>query len=215
VVAEPGTRERILTCASMLYAEDGLVGFSMRKIADKVGVSAAALYRHYEDKEALLMAICEEGFRIFGNYLFQALHASTPLDRLHETGEGYLQFALGNPHYYRVIFMTPVESFGWKKLPEGNQDNFSSSFQFLIDRVRECIDAKVLREGDPTALSFTIWAHVHGLVSLRLAGHVPMFDEQQFSEIYRSSIRQVVSGLMNLFFLFYKLTVLTRKGRVK
>lgn len=189
------TRERILLCATDLYIEGGLSGFSMRKVAKCAGLSATAIYRHFQDKESLIAAICEEGFRCFAACTWPALGEATPLERFRKAGEGYLRFALEYPRYYKVIFMTPVDELGWKCLPETNRARISSTFQFLVDRVKECQDAGIFRKGDPKELSLTVWAHVHGIVSLRLAGHLSDLTPEDFSLFYRRYADQLLEGL--------------------
>ena len=68
-------RERISAAAQALYLEGGIDGISMRKVGNRVGVSAPAIYRHFENKEALLQEIVVEGLRILEGYLTQALDA--------------------------------------------------------------------------------------------------------------------------------------------
>ena len=67
------TRERIVEEARDLYLTAGLAGLSMRKVAERVGVTATALYRHFEDKQALLLAVVQAGFERFTTYLLRGL----------------------------------------------------------------------------------------------------------------------------------------------
>lgn len=188
------TRARLLEHARAVYLEDGAANFSLREVARRVGISAAAVYRHFDDKEALLVAVCEEGFRTFSTYLLRALRESTPLGRLRAAGDSYLRFALENPHDYRFIFMSPVKELGF----EGSAPprDTESTFQFLVDRVRDCIDAGIFAaDGEPAELAMTIWAHVHGLASLRLSGHLePVGDDAHFSAFFRGSVDQLLSA---------------------
>ena len=72
----------------------------------------------------------------------------------------------------------------------------TETFRFLVDRVRECVDAGVLREGDPDEMATFIWAHVHGLVSLRLSGHLEAVGtDADFARFYERSIDSLVAGL--------------------
>ena len=68
-------RERISAAAQELYLREGVEGVSMRKVADMVGVSAPAIYRHFENKDALLDEIVVRGLRILEQYLRPALEA--------------------------------------------------------------------------------------------------------------------------------------------
>lgn len=188
------TRERLLAHAREVYLEGGVAHFSLREVARRVGVTAAAVYRHFDGKEALIAAVCEEGFRTFSSYLLRALGEKTPLARLQATGDQYLKFALENPHDYRVIFMSSLEEVGLRN--DRADLRSSSSFRFLVDRVRECVDARALAKGDPMAIAATIWAHVHGLSSLRLAGHLDTIgNEAAFAAFFGRSLDQLLKGL--------------------
>ena len=74
-------REYILSCACDLYLKHGLDGFTMRRLAKSVGVTAPALYRHYDGREAVLADVLREAHREFSRYLYGALGAPTPLER--------------------------------------------------------------------------------------------------------------------------------------
>lgn len=189
------TRVRILGEARDLYLETGLVHFSLREVARRVGVSAPAVYRHYDNKEALLRAVCTEGFRVFSDYLLAALGAKSPRERLARAAEQYLRFGLEHPHDYRFIFMSsPVDV---RAIASGPRTPaLAPTFQFLVDRVRECMQAHVLRRSDPEEIATQIWAHVHGLVSLRVSGHLARLgDDAAFSRFYHNAVEKLLTGL--------------------
>jgi AcrR family transcriptional regulator len=121
-----------------------------------------------------------------------ALAKPKPLDRMRASGQQYLRFALERPRDYRVIFMSEVAS-GRRPRPDDVPD---PSFQFLVDRVRECMDSKVMKRGEPREVAVTIWAHVHGLVSLHLSGHLgPLGDERAFAAFFTRSTDDLLAGL--------------------
>ena len=190
--APSDTRTRLLEHARAVYLEGGAAHFSLREVARRVGVSAAAVYRHFNGKAALLAAVCEEGFRTFSSYLLRALAERTPMARLRASGDFYCRFALENPHDYRVIFMSSVEDLG---LSETSPRESSPTFQFLVDRVHECVAAGVLVPGDAEEMAATIWAHVHGLASLRLSGHLDSVgDDEAFVAFFRTSTDHLLQG---------------------
>ena len=122
------TRQAILETARDLYAEEGSLAISMRKIAEQVGISATAIYRHFDDKEHLLLEVCSEGFTLFGASLMKGLRGKTALERLELTGLGYRDFALEHPQYYRVMFMSPHPEFASSsKTPRRRSHRPSSS----------------------------------------------------------------------------------------
>jgi AcrR family transcriptional regulator len=185
-------RERILSCALDLYLEEGLKGLSMRHMAEKLGVSATALYRHYRNKEDLLHNVIGAAIKVFGSHLFTALSGRTPEERFHRGAEAYLNFALAHGKYYEVIFLAP-QQLGAEPLPEDLQQQSKATFQFLIDRVQECMESGYLRKDDPYSVAVGIWAHSHGLVSIYLAKKLPV-DEAGFRKLYLDSLERILVG---------------------
>jgi AcrR family transcriptional regulator len=195
-MVEHDTQERILREAALLFASDGIGGVSMRKVAERLGLSATAIYRHFASKEALISAVCVEGFRLFAEYLWRALGESSALLRLNRTRFEYLRFGLDYAAYYRTIFMTSADTLGWSEMPQQNLDRMRGTFQFLVDRVRECQQANCLRSGSAEGLALQIWAHGHGLVALRLAGHLGLWTELEFEQHYVASCADQLQGLV-------------------
>ena len=189
------TKTRLLAAARDHYLEAGFARFSLREVARRSEVSAAAVYRHYEDKEALLRAVCGEGFRLFSSYLLRALTAPTPRDRMARSAGEYLRFALENPRDYRVIFMGAAEDYAPMSPAKSGQAP-EPTFQFLVDRVRECMQTRVIKTGNPDHVATVIWAHVHGLVSLRLSGHLARVgSDDSFIRFYNAATEQLLAGL--------------------
>jgi AcrR family transcriptional regulator len=186
-------RERILTSACEMYLRDGLDGFSMRKLARVLGVTAPALYRHYESKERVLLDVVGEAYRTLIQYLHRALQGRTPEDRFRLAGEGFLDFALEQPRYYEVLFMG-VELLAVEAVRAETAEQGCAVGQFWNDRVREAIDAGLLAPGDPEAIGMTLWAHAHGLVSLYLKGMLPI-EKDAFRQLVKSSSARVMNGL--------------------
>jgi AcrR family transcriptional regulator len=186
-------RGRILECALDLYLEHGLKGLSMRHVGETLGVSATAIYRHYRNKEDLLHNVLGEAVDVFGRYLFAALSGRTPEERFQRGGEAYLNFALEKSKYYEVIFMGP-SLLGEEGIPEELRARSMATFQFLVDRVQECMESGYLAKDDAQAVSLTVWAHTHGLVSIYLAKKWPI-DEEGFRRLYRESTERLMLGL--------------------
>ena len=186
------TQDRILSAARELFLAGGAEAVTMRSVAERVGVTATALYRHFEGKEALLQAVIRAGFEGFGAYLYRALEGTSPVERLRLSGERYLEFALEQPQMYRTIFMAPRPTdldCGEPEVP-----GQAPTFRFLTDRVRECMQQGMLRQDEPEAVALAIWSHVHGLVSLHLSGALGL-PETAFREAYHASLVRLFAGL--------------------
>ena len=186
-------RERILGCACDLYLQGGLDGFSMRKLAREVGITAPAIYRHYDGREEVLSDVLREAHRTFARYLYAALGEPTALERFSGAGEGYLNFVIEHPRWYGIMHTAP-EQLGMDALPDDIDAMQSGIHQFWIDRVRECMQAGILKDGDPEMASITMWAHAHGMVQLFHEGCLPV-TEEEFRMLFKASGTRLMAGV--------------------
>ena len=186
-------RDRILTCACDLYLEQGLDGFSMRKLARGVGVTAPAIYRHYEGREAVLTDVLREAHRVFSRYLYGALGEPTALERFSGAGERYLDFVLEHPRWYGIMHTAP-EQLGMERVPDDIEAMQAAIHQFWNDRVRECMQEGILKDGDPDMTSITMWAHAHGMIQLFHEGCLPV-SADEFRLLFKASGRRLMAGV--------------------
>ncbi len=173
----------ILEAARDLLADGGVAGLSMRQIADRVGVTATAIYHYFDGKQDIVNRVVLSAFERFGAYLKDAMssHPIGSVERLHALGEAYIRFALDNDAYFRVIFsIQPKSQAGIEEIPEGG------GYHLLRKAVAEAIQAGAIRGVDiPTGgegnigtieheyadvVSMYLWSLVHGLVTLTLCG---------------------------------------------
>lgn len=187
-------REQILNCARDLYMRDGIDGVSMRKLADCVGCTAPAIYRHYANKEEVMQDLVGEAYRLFAQYLYRGLEAPTPMERFMKSGRSYVDFALEQPALYEIIYV-PADVLGVGSHAAAVGDRACAIGQFWSDRVREMVDAGYLREGDPHAISMTLWAHAHGLVSIYHRRLLPAESEEEFREMMVASFLRIMAGM--------------------
>nr|NQU92530.1 TetR/AcrR family transcriptional regulator [Bacteroidota bacterium] len=99
-------RFRLLKTASEIISKEGLKKLTMRALSNQVGVSRTAPYRHFENKDALLLAIAEEGFNEL-TIRYQKINRDKSLDslsRLQNIGLAYVEFAIKNPGAFRLMF---------------------------------------------------------------------------------------------------------------
>ena len=93
-----------------------------------------------------------------------------------------------------MIFLSSAETLGPRETPPPSA---APTFQFLVDRVRECMDARVFARADAVEIALGIWANVHGLVALRLVGHLKSVgDDAAFGRLFRSSSDKFLRGLV-------------------
>ncbi len=155
-------RDRIRNTARELFAREGYESVSMRRIGGAVGCSPMAIYRHYPNKEELLLSICEETFSKMIR-LLDATRAKpgTPLAKLRRCTRTVVEFHLSHANHYKVTFMTvmPPGPVAQRKVAIG---------QHVMDRlragVRECAEAKGL-DIDVEMNAQLIRVAIHGLAS--------------------------------------------------
>jgi AcrR family transcriptional regulator len=100
-------RDQIRDTARDLFAREGYESVSMRRIGAEIGCSPMAIYRHYENKEELLLSICEETFSRMIQLLDETrLGPGTALERLRRCMRTIVDFHLSHPNHYKVTFMT-------------------------------------------------------------------------------------------------------------
>lgn len=186
-------REHILACACDLYLRQGLDGFTMRKLAKAVGVTAPAIYRHFDGREAVLADVLREAHRTFSRYLYGALAEPTPLERFVGAGEGFLNFVIDHPRWYGIMHTAP-EHLGMNEIPEDIEALQTAIHQFWIDRVRECMQAGILEPGDPEEASLTMWAHAHGMAQLYHHECLSM-NAEEFRAVFAASWTRLMAGV--------------------
>jgi AcrR family transcriptional regulator len=159
-------REALVQAGLKLLSEGGVEGLSLRAAAQMAGVSHAAPYRHFKDKDQLVAAIAEQGFRLLSAFMRAEVERAAPgsiRERLIAQGRGYVTFALQHPAYLRVIFGGVL---GKEKTTPDLEAAGKEAYGILRDAVAEGIDRGELRAGDPDAVSLALWSMVHGLSHL-------------------------------------------------
>jgi len=188
-------RNKLSAAAQELYLSDGIEGVSMRKVADMVGVSAPAIYRHFKNKDELLNEIVIEGLKILEGYLRPALEAGTPYDRLIGMTEGYLNFALEQPKFFDFAFLIPNPTLAPVADEIARPD--WDTFRMAVEAVAACAASGVFPPDDALETAVTIWAEVHGLITLFRTGRFGS-DAEMFRGIYGQSVNRMLRGLQAL-----------------
>ncbi len=103
-------KEALISAAMKEIASDGIEAFSLRGVARRAGVSAPAVYRHFADKEALLVAVAAQCAERLATAMVEAVAAAPPepLEQFRATGIATVRFAVAHPEHYRVICLPGV-----------------------------------------------------------------------------------------------------------
>ena len=166
------TRDKILDAARELFISEGYEGVSMRKVAEKIEYSPTAIYVHFADKNELFHELCHQDYARLAEVFQSSAMLSDPIGRLKQIGAIYVDFGTRYPNHYKFMFMTPHPALGPHEDDEeirGNPEE--DAYAFLKWAVQQAIDAGCFHEElkDPEIISQTLWAAVHGVISLHIA----------------------------------------------
>ncbi len=175
--SQPGTyhhgdlRNALLEATLVLIEEKGINAFTIREVAKRAGVSHAAPYRHFKDKEALLFTVAREGFDLMVSETKKrsAKYPDDPLARFQLSGLSYIDFAISHPSHYRVMFYTGENK---DRFPDDLVASSTESFRLLLDTIRECQEKNIIKPGDPNEFALSAWAIVHGYAKLYIDGFI-------------------------------------------
>lgn len=190
---EKGLRHRILEAARHLLVQEGYQGLSMRRIGKMGGFSATTIYLYFENKDALFHALIDEGF----GYLQERLEEATepldddPVGQLKAICRSFVDFGLEHPEYYEIMFMLHPEHV--ERYPPEKYRRAHSNIHYMIEALEGGKEAGDLVVEDPRVTASTIWASLHGIVSLLIAHRVDAdIDRDVFID---TALRQTIAGV--------------------
>ena len=168
-------RERILDAAKQLFVKEGFDNVSLRRIASAIEYSPAAIYRYFKNKREILSVLRNEGFKLYIQMqISRTQKFPNPLERLKESGKGYIQFAMANPGYFQLMFCTNCEQVDLEgEWAESSQQSYSH----FRANVEECIALGHFGDIDADAVVFSLWSGVHGLAHLINTGQVEALSD--------------------------------------
>jgi AcrR family transcriptional regulator len=173
----------LVAIARDLVREHGTEGWSLREAARRAGVSQAAPYRHFADKNALLDAVGALAYAELERRYRAALASADPADSARAVARAYLRFALDEPRLFRLIFSSP-------RLHETAEAVQSYA---VFEQAIRCAQAqRGLPPGPPAELAHVIWAGVHGVADLVLSGN---FGRRHGRAVAERLLSALVRGL--------------------
>lgn len=202
-------RHAILEAAGKEFLEHGYEAFSLRRVAERIGYSATTIYLYFQNKDDLLLATVQDGFRSFDQALESAAAATPePLERIEILGRTYIEFGLNNPELYRLMFMQRSDFYFMPKLlgsgsteeaveqarkNEGLEPTHHVIAQeLLVQAVREAMVAGKICQGDPLIIADSLWAGAHGLVAL---SNSPLMSTDHATRVTDQLLKLLLTGL--------------------
>jgi len=164
----PLSRERIVAEARVQLSEESLEQMSLRRLANRLGVTAPALYAYVVDKQDLLAAVAETGFaELLAR--FEAIPTDDPAEVLREMARVYVGYALEHPSVFRVMFQFSPSTL---HVPEASTlDGATAVFTWSSGSVATAQAAGLIHpDRDPAMASLVLWTASHGSASVLLLG---------------------------------------------
>ena len=186
-----GDLKRALTGAALqLVQEKGPKGFTLREVARRAGVSAAAPYRHFADKAQLLAAVATQGFVQLHETLDATVAAHSDLsEQALAMGKAYVRWAVSHPDYYQVMFGTELDK---TESPEVILAG-ARAFEDLLDTIKRCQETGLIPAGDPRETAGPIWSLLHGISMLTIGSDLTHVGIREDTEaLTERSLRQLL-----------------------
>jgi AcrR family transcriptional regulator len=155
----PELRDQVLKVAVSTLNQDGLSGFTTRRVAEQAGTSVPAVYELFQDKSGLVRAVFFEGFRMLGRLLLAVPETDDAVADVQRLIPVFRRFCLDYPALARVMFSRPFQDFD----PGPEELAMSPSVrEVFVSRIKRCTDAGLLT-GDPVDIAHVLLALAQGL----------------------------------------------------
>ena len=177
--------------AREILERDGAQAVSMRRVADAVGITPMAIYRHYPNRDAMLDAVADTVSAELAERWGRRDREPDLERRLLGLLNDFLDFALGTPHLYSLVMIE--RRAGTRTFPADYAAGRSPSFAPMLRAVEDGIAKGFLRDGDPAELAMTIAATGLGLAQLYLGGRIGL-SEADFRALCERSAFTVLDG---------------------
>lgn len=178
-----------------ILSKEGIEGLSLRKVAQRAGVSHNAPYSHFPDKQSLIAAISTEGFKQLYEELGLAIsaHPTEPKIQLQDGAQRYVQFAMNNTDTFKIMFSGVLEK--EKEYPAFVEIS-QRTFDRVVEIVRACQEAGILRSSPPEKMAVAVWGQVHGIISLMLEGQIThaVLDHSDIRDVVLFALDQLMTA---------------------
>ncbi|MEU4725838.1 TetR/AcrR family transcriptional regulator [Nonomuraea dietziae] len=191
-MAASRTAEKIADAAQAILVSEGAGAVTMRRVAETVGVSAMATYKHYPNRQALLDAVAERAFRELAEGWGLRCPDGPWEERALGLMEDFLDFALGRPHLYTFLMTDRRERA--RRFPDDFAGSGSPAFTRLVVVVEDGMRDGLLRKDDPLEVTLTLTSSIQGLVQLYLGGRIGL-EETGFRQLCERTVRRILDGI--------------------
>lgn len=180
-------RESILSAALKLFSDKGFENVTLRNIADEIEYSVGTIYLYFKDKNEIFYELHKMGFDEFFKRQLDVQNVKDPLERITEHGLAYIRFALDQPHYYDLMFISRVPA----KLINETKDWSSGTrtYDLLKLNISQAKEAGYLKNVEVEVAAFSLWSFVHGISSLFVRDRMKMIPAESIAQLVRGALK--------------------------
>jgi AcrR family transcriptional regulator len=188
-------RQKILDASREILLSQGFAALTMRRVAEAIDYSPAAIYLHFQSREQIAQELCFAGLRQLYERL-QNVTAKDPTTRLSGYARAYLEYAQSDPETYRLIFMADPQL---SKAVFADRDSGGAgeaALGLIVTAFTELQTGSKKPGAKPIELAELFWAGLHGLASLRIACSKALTsDEFRLAQLLTARFADKVKGL--------------------
>ncbi len=186
-------RDTILAAARRIFLEEGPQALTMRRIADAIEYSPGTIYLYFASREDIALHLVREGFEKLVAVLAPVVAAvADPVERIRGIGSVYIDFGIGDPETYKLIFMEDAKYVSAAFAPPsdagGKLEPGDRAFDFLAHAVAQAVERGAFRPVDPELTAQALWAGLHGALSLHITCPAMMPDVRAVATLVRESM---------------------------
>ncbi len=186
-------RDQILEISRHMLFKEGYRSLSMRKIAKQANVTATSIYLYFENKDHLLHTLIEESVEDLSQFIeAEALPQTNNIERFKTIIERYVEFGIQNPEEYEIIYK--IRSDAMARYPKEKFRKTRRCYELLVQTIMDSISEGLMEVDDPVVAAYSIWAQLHGIVSVVLNKRLDRRINQ--TKFINDSIELVIQGFL-------------------
>jgi AcrR family transcriptional regulator len=183
-------KNALIEAGLAILESEGMEGLTLRQVAMRAGVSHAAPYAHFSDKQSLFAAISTEGFKHLYARIHRVVEANPnePGIQLLEAAWVYVEYSIEKRSLFKLMFSGILQQA--KQYPEFVFES-RRNYNQVVDIVSRCQTAGLLRDGDSDLVAQGVWSTVHGFCCLLMEGQI------SHSILDRMPLKDVLVHILN------------------
>jgi AcrR family transcriptional regulator len=180
-------RDAILAAALNLFSDEGYDNVTMRKIAEEIEYSVGTIYLYFKDRDEIFFELHKMGFEEFYKRQLAIQYVKDPLQRLTDHGLAYIQFAVDQPQYYDLMFISRIPAKTIKKQHDWKSGH--RTYDLLKLNISHAKDAGYFKNVDLEVAAFSLWSFVHGISSLFVRDRMMIIPPEKVKPLVAGALK--------------------------